>query len=240
MTDIHVFESKEALFKQAADLILQLSELFISKTGKFSIALSGGSTPEKLYELLATEPYSKKINWDKTFVFWSDERCVPFDDKDNNGRMAFNSLLGKVNIPKENIFLVPVSLEPIPAAVAYEQSIRNYFGDDIPKFDLILLGLGEDGHTASLFPGTSILKERKAWVKEVFVEQKNSYRISFTASLINHAHNILFLVTGKEKAIIADAVINKNSEHYPARLVKPLRGRLHWYLDKDAASLLKN
>ena len=241
MTKTEIFDTPGQLFKAAADLILQLYEKAVSEKRTFSIALSGGSTPKRLYELLATPLYAKKIDWKNVYVFWSDERCVPISDEENNSHMASLALLNNVAIPKENIFPVPVSFEPSKAAARYEQMIKTLFKDKQPEFDLVLLGTGEDGHTASLFPHTDILDEKKALVKQVYLKDKKMYRVSFTLPLINDAKHILFLVTGKEKAGIIKKIFTRpvKKPAYPAQLIKPVKGKLFWYLDRQAASQLK-
>jgi 6-phosphogluconolactonase len=241
MNKIKVFEQAELLFEATANHILELSESAIAKKGSFTVALSGGNTPKNLYELLAQPSYSKKINWKKTFVFWGDERCVPASDEENNSHMAFIALLNNVPIPAENIFPVPVNFEPAKAAGRYEHMIKTFFKDADPAFDLVLLGLGNDGHTASLFPGNAILLEKKALVKEVYLPEKNMYRVSFTPTLINKAKHVLFLVTGKEKSLIIKKIFSASAKQqtFPAQLVKPVSGDLYWFLDKPAASLIK-
>ena len=242
MTKTVTYNTAGLLFKAAADLIIQLYEQAIADKGSFTIALSGGNTPKKLYELLATPVYAKKINWKNIYLFWSDERCVPVSDEENNSHMASQALLNNVPVPKENIFPVPVNFEPAKAAARYEQMIRTFFKDTQPHFDLVLLGLGEDGHTASLFPGTDILDEKKILVKQVYLKEKKMFRVSFTLPLINDAKHILFLVTGKEKSSILKKIFTKpvKKPAYPAQLIKPVKGKLFWYLDKAAASSLTN
>lgn len=240
MTKTVAYNTAGLLFKAAADLIIQLYEQAVAEKGSFTIALSGGNTPKKLYELLATPVYSKKINWKNVYLFWSDERCVPASDEENNSHMASQALLNNVPVPKENIFPVPVNFEPAKAATRYEQMIKTFFKDKKPHFDLILLGLGEDGHTASLFPGTDILNEKKILVKQVYLKEKKIFRVSFTLPLINDAKHILFLVTGKEKSSILKKIFTKpvKKPAYPAQQIKPVKGELFWYVDKAAASSL--
>lgn len=240
MSKTEIFATPGLVFKAAADIILQLYEKAVSEKRIFTIALSGGSTPKKLYELLATPLYAKKIDWKNVYVFWSDERCVPISADENNSHMAAIALLNNVAIPKENIFPVPVNFEPSKAAARYEQMIKTLFKEKQPHFDLILLGTGEDGHTASLFPGTEILEEKKALVKQVYLKEKDMYRVSFTFPLINDAKNILFLVTGKEKSSILKKIFTRpvKKPAYPAQLVKPVKGKLFWFLDKAAAAQL--
>lgn len=241
MNNKHIFENVEMLCKAAADRIAELSKKTILKKGKFTIALSGGNTPRKLYELLAQPPWANSIDWKNIFVFWSDERCVPISDELNNSHMAFTALLNNIPIPTENIFPIRVNFEPAKAASSYEQTLQKIFRTDLPAFDLILLGLGDNGHTASLFPFSSILKEKKHIVKEVFIEELNAFRISFTTVLINNADHILFLVTGKEKSSIIKVIFSgiDDPERYPVQLIKPKKGNADWYLDKAAASQLK-
>mgnify|MGYP003769146811 CR=1 FL=1 len=242
MRKTETFHTAGSLFKASAWLIVELYNKAMEEKGIFTIALSGGNTPKKLYELLATTEYSKKINWKNVYVFWSDERCVPSSSEENNSHMASLALLNNVPIPKENIFPVPVNFEPAKAASRYEQMIKTFFKTTEPHFDLILLGLGEDGHTASLFPGTDILNEKKALVKQVYLTEKKMYRVSFTIPFINNAKNILFLVTGKEKSSIVKKIFSRstNKQPYPARMIKPVKGNLLWYFDRPAASLLNN
>ncbi len=238
MNNQQIFEDAELLYKAAADFIVTVAKKAIQEKGKFCIALSGGTTPRKLYELLAQQPYSTSLDWKNIFIFWSDERCVPFSDRQNNSHMAYTALLNRMRVPAENIFPVPTELQPAEAAIAYEQTLQKFFNSKLPAFDLILLGLGENGHTASLFPFTTILKEKKHIVKEVFVEELKVHRISFTAGLINNADHILFLVAGKEKSSIIKTISSGKSEaeKYPVQLI---RTNADWYLDDAAASQLK-
>lgn len=222
MSEVINFDTPALLAKGAADFILTLASETIKNSGRFSIALSGGNTPATLYALLATIPYSSQINWEKFFVFWGDERCVPADNKDNNSFNANKLLLDKVPIPKENIFPILVELAPALAAAQYEKTIKQFFKTDKPQFDLVLLGMGDNGHTASLFPHTDILKEEKALIKEVFIAELNMWRITFTAPFINNAKHILFLVAGKEKKEMLQTILQGKyePEKYPAQLIK--------------------
>ncbi|MBC7536016.1 MAG: 6-phosphogluconolactonase [Ferruginibacter sp.] len=241
MNKKYIFKDAETVCIAAADYIVELSKKTISKKGKFTIALSGGNTPRKLYELLAQPAYSSLLEWKNIFVFWGDERYVPLSDENNNSHMAFAALLNNIPIPAENIFTVPVNFGPERAAISYEQTLLTFFKESIPAFDLILLGIGTNGHTASLFPFTPILKEKKQLVKEIFIEELGMYRISFTATLINQAHHILFLVTGKEKAAIIQTIFSgvKEGEKYPVLLIKPVKVDPAWYIDEAAASGIK-
>jgi len=237
---LQVFDTGTVLTEATAAFIIKLAVEAISSRGRFIISLSGGHTPEHLYALLAKEPYNQQIPWDKTFVFWGDERCVPSDDKDNNARMAKTLLLDHVNIPAENVYPVPVDMPPVDGAKAYEKSIKDLFKNEVPIFDLILLGLGENGHTASLFPGTEVLHETAHIVKEVYVEEQKMFRITMTAPLINQARNIVFLLEGKGKAEVLNTILNGayQPEKYPAQLISPVNGNLYWFTDKEAAGSL--
>jgi 6-phosphogluconolactonase len=222
MVKLTSFDTAEHLAKAAADYIIALAATAIEEKGKFTIALSGGNTPSSTYALLATAHYSKQINWKKVFVFWGDERCVALDSTDNNAYNAKQVLLNKVPIPSKNIFIIPVDETPVNAAIYYEATIKIFFKTDMPVFDLILLGMGEDGHTASLFPHTSILHEKKTLVKEVFLTEKNTWRVSLTAPTINQASHKLFLIADKAKASILDKVLHgeKDREKYPAQMIE--------------------
>ena len=237
---LEVFPSEEELDIAAAEYIIDRAKNTIASKGKFVIALSGGRTPQKLFELLAQPLYTNKIDWKSTYVFWGDERCVPLDDERNNAFQAKNILLDKVNIPASNIYRIPVDLPPVAAASNYERTLDNFFENNPIQFDLILLGLGENGHTASLFPGTNVIEDTSAGIRDVYVEEEKMFRITMTAPLINEAHAILFLVTGKEKAEILNKVLNVSTENkkYPAQLICPKNGNLYWFADSEAASLL--
>jgi 6-phosphogluconolactonase len=216
------FDTPELLARAAADYFVQLSNEAIEGKGKFTVALSGGSTPAALFAMLATDEYASKINWKNVYIYWGDERCVALDSSDNNAFNAKNILLSKVPIPKKNIFAIPVDETPVNAAIYYEATIKISFKSDKPIFDLVLLGMGDDGHTASLFPQTTILQEKSKLVKEVFLTNKNMWRISMTASLINAAKHKLFLIAGKLKSPMLDVVLyaEKNFEKYPAQMIE--------------------
>jgi 6-phosphogluconolactonase len=221
MNNVTYFDNLELLSQAAANYFIKLANDNIEKKGKFTIALSGGNTPMTLYKLLASSIYSNQINWKKVFIFWGDERCVALDSIDNNSFNAKNILLDKIPIPKKNIFAIPVDETPANAAIYYEATIKIFFKTDKPVFDLVLLGLGEDGHTASLFPHSNILQEKNKLVKEVFLTEKNTWRVSLTAPFINAAVHKLFLIVGKTKAPMLDIILHgeKNIEKYPAQMI---------------------
>jgi 6-phosphogluconolactonase len=222
MNKITHFDTAELLAEAAANYFVMLANENIEKKGKFTVALSGGSTPVALYKLLASPTFNHIIDWKKVFVFWGDERCVPLDSIDNNAFNAKNVLLSKIKIPAKNIFIIPVDDTPVNAAIYYEATIKIFFKTDKPVFDLILLGMGDDGHTASLFPYTSILQEKNKLVKEVFLADKNVWRVSLTEPIINVATHKLFLIAGKAKATMLDIILNgeKDIEKYPAQMIE--------------------
>ena len=236
-TGITIWKDTEALSIAAAHFFVTESHRCIAKKGKFVVALSGGNTPKRLYQLLASPDFNRNIPWDKIFLFWSDERFVPHTDADSNYRMVKENLLDHISIPEKNIFPIPVIGTAKNCGKDYEATISQFFKNKKVVFDWLLLGLGDDGHTASLFPGTAILKEKKRLIKEVWLEQKQTWRISFTFPLINSAAQIIFLVAGKEKAAIVADVINhkKIKPALPSQSVKPEKGIICWMLDEEAA-----
>ncbi|MDF2433389.1 MAG: 6-phosphogluconolactonase [Mucilaginibacter sp.] len=213
----------------------------IAAKGKFSVALSGGSSPKKLYELLASS-YADKVAWEKVYFFFGDERNVPQTNKDSNYLMAKKTLFEPLQISASNIFPVDTSLPPAEAAKMYEEEIEQFFDEDELSFDLILLGLGDNSHTASLFPFTPVLHDRTPGVKDVFLEDQQVYRITLNAPLINEAKHIAFLVYGQGKAIAVHHVLedDEDIEEFPAQLIEPIVGDIQWFLDTAAASQLKH
>ncbi len=238
--NLKVYPSVSELNKGAAEFIIAIASKSIAERGRFIISLSGGLTPQKLYALLAELPYREQINWMQTFIFWGDERCVSLNDNRNNAHMAKKILLDKVNIPNSKIHPIPVYLPPAEAAATYEKGLKDFFKDEAPQFDLILLGLGVNGHTASLFPETKVIDDRAEGVRQVYVEEEREFRISMTAPLINRARRILFLVSGDNKAEILKKVLTApyQPDKFPAQLIKPKDGELCWYVDDSAASLI--
>ena len=239
---IEVFDTQELLSRAATEFIIKLANESVLEHGNFSISLSGGSTPEQLFVLLASDEYKTRMPWANTFIFWGDERYVPLNDQRNNWYVARTLLLDKIDIPAANIFAIPVNLEPAAkAAQTYEQTMKNFFGNELPQFDLIMLGIGENAHTASLFPHTAVIHEQKEWVSALYVDEVKMYRITMTALLINNARNVLFLAAGQGKAEVLKTVLTAsyNPDEYPAQLISPTQGNLYWFIDKKAASLLQ-
>ncbi len=239
--DIRVFEDPQSLFQGAAEEFTSQTTAAVRSHGRFTVALSGGSTPRSLYTLLATKA---SLPWDKVYFFFGDERHVPPDNPESNYRMARESLLSKVPIPPENIFRVPAeNPDANKAAEAYEQTLRKFFdpaSGSFPRFDMILLGMGPDGHTASLFPGTTALQEKSRWVVSNWVEKFKTDRLTLTLPVLNNAAVVMFLVSGRDKAGVLKEVLegNKPGELLPSKLIRPSNGELIWMVDGAAAAQL--
>jgi 6-phosphogluconolactonase len=235
---VEIFGSPQELFRAAAEKFCTLGSEAIKTHGRFSVALSGGSTPRGLHQELVTH-FASRLDWNKVFFFWGDERHVPPDSSDSNYRMAKETLLSKLPIPRENIFRVLSELpDARQAAAKYEQALQQFFHpepDSFPKFDFILLGMGPDGHTASLFPGTAALQEKDHLVVANWVEKLNTFRITFTYPVLNSAACIMFLVNGDEKAEMVRRALKDSAANLPCQKVRPDDGALLWYLDKGAA-----
>jgi 6-phosphogluconolactonase len=237
---LEVFKTPDELSKKAADIFLQTATEAVSKSGRFNVALTGGNSPGQLYQLLAQSPYKEQVPWANTYIFWGDERWVPLTDEKSNAKMAFETLLNHVPILKENIFPMWAQEEPEEFAKKYEDIIKRHFASDTPSFDLILLGMGDDGHTASLFPGTEVLHEQIKLVQAYYLAPQSMYRITLTAPCINAAKKIVFQTFGDSKA---DALyeVQKgeyNPDKYPSQLIQPANGELVWLVDELAAKRL--
>jgi 6-phosphogluconolactonase len=231
------------LFQAAAEEVIRDATDAVAQRGRFTIALSGGSTPRNLYTLIAANA-SASLPWNQMFFFWGDERHVPPDDPESNYRMANEALLSKVPIPPANIFRIPSENPDASAAAdAYEQTLRKFFAlapGEFPRFDLILLGIGPDGHTASLFPETDALQEKSRLVVANWVAKMKTSRITLTLPVLNAARCVAFLVSGTDKAAVLHEVLEGDApgEKYPSRLVQPSEGKLIWFVDRAAASEL--
>lgn len=234
---LNIFKDPNAAIESIAAYFVEEAKQSISTKGRFDVSLSGGSSPKKLYELLA-QKYSDAIDWSKVYLFFGDERYVAHDHPDSNYLMA-TTALAPLNLKDSQILKVDTSLDPESAALDYERCIKRHFGDDV-SFDLVLLGLGDDAHTASLFPGTSILFNDENLVKDVYLEDKQVFRISMTAPLINNAKHIAFLTFGEGKADAIQHVLEgeKDITKYPAQLIKPVNGEVLWFVDEAAVSKL--
>jgi 6-phosphogluconolactonase len=243
--EVRVLPDSAALSRAAADEFLRAARAAIEKRARFTVALSGGSTPKAIFGLLAADEAEgrNKLAWDKVQVFFGDERHVPPDHPDSNYRMASEALLSKVPIPTANVHRVRAELDAALAAAEYESELRSVFGSragEIPRFDLIMLGMGPDGHTASLFPGSAALKEQTALVCANWVEKFNSHRITFTYPLLNAADEVMFVAGGADKAEMLRNVLrgDPSGRTYPAQGVRPVAGRLLWLVDEAAAGKL--
>jgi 6-phosphogluconolactonase len=240
--DLRVYGDAGYLARAAAELFVNTAADSIEERGRFWVALSGGATPRRLYKLLATSAFSSRVDWGRIGIFWGDERYVPADDPDSNYRMTAEALLQHVPIPFMNVYRVPTEIDP-PQAVAdvYEHEIRHCFRvfDSVPQFDLIYLGLGTNGHTASLFPHSPALREQSHLVVADFVAEVSGWRITMSAPLLNRGRTVAFLVEGEQKAqVLRDVLLGPpDSERLPAQLIAP-EGKLLWMADEAAASQL--
>jgi 6-phosphogluconolactonase len=240
--NVKINGSIDELITMIADDLTEKINDIISKNGQCRVVLSGGNSPRRLYELLASYPYRTAIDWDRIYFFFGDERCVPFEDPDNNGAMLKKMLFEPLKIADSRIFYISTLQSPEEAAKKYSKRILAHFKDNPVRFDIILLGVGDDAHTASLFPHTPVLHEQKALVSAVHRGNGKPWRITLTAPLINEAHSIYFLVYGESKAKAVHHVLEgeKNYDEYPAQLINPEDGMVEWYLDTPAAALLKS
>ena len=241
--EIRTLTTPQELFAAAAEEVVRTANEAVTQRGRFTIALAGGSTPKSLYNLLATNARTA-LPWDRMFFFWGDERHVPPTDPESNYRMVEEAMLSKIPVAAGNVFRIKAE-NPDAAAAAedYEQTLRKFFAlesGQFPRFDLILLGMGPDGHTASLFPGTAALQEKSRLVVANWVEKMKTHRISLTLPVLNAARCVTFLVSGTDKATVLRTVLEENvpPEQYPAKLVKPSDGKLIWLIDRAAASQL--
>jgi 6-phosphogluconolactonase len=229
------------LSRAAAEFFVTLSKNAIRAHGRFTVALAGGLTPESMYGILATDTFAARVDWPNVYVFWGDERCVHPRDLASNYRMAREALLVSVPIPEANIHRIQGELKPEEAASRYETDLKAFFGaGSFPRFDLILLGMGADGHTASLLPHSHTLHEQARWVVTALHEESNTWRVTLTAPVLNAAANVVVLVTGEGKAKRLKDVLEgpSNPQDHPIQLVQPPDGSVVWLLDDEAASLL--
>lgn len=236
-----VFPDRQSLAEGVCQRLVEMVQEAIDRQGRCAVTLSGGTTPRAVYARLAEKPFRSQISWSKLHLFWGDERGVPPDHPESNYRMAKETMLSHVPIPEKNVHRVPAELPPREAAQQYEKELKAFFAQKPPAFDLILLGLGTDGHTASLFPYSRILAETGKWVAAGYASEKLGWRISLTLPIFNAAKQVYFVVSGKNKAEVIKKVfdLEKPDPALPASLVHPSSGGLSWLLDADAASLLE-
>jgi 6-phosphogluconolactonase len=258
----------EALSLVVAEWMVDYIHKTLLLQDRFTIVLSGGSTPRKLHLLLASDQFKNRIDWQKLHVFWGDERFVPFNDDRNNAKMAFDTLLDHVPVPKSQIHIMRTDIDPKKSAKEYEGILRDYFPEAasyLPQavssapphdsrltthdsslithysFDLVLAGLGDNSHTLSLFPGEEVIHEKDRWVRSVFVKEVNMQRITLTAPVVNLSRRIAFLVSGQDKADAVAHILSDgyDPDRYPAQVIKPVNGELFWFLDEAAATKVK-
>ncbi len=236
---LHIFKDntlwEEAVLNHITEVIFET----LTDRPYCSISLSGGSTPRRIYELLAQQGSRRGIQWETIRLYWGDERAVPHDHSDSNFKMVKEALLDHIDIPEENVFPFPTPEFPEKSARVYEVELQTAFAPGEPSFDLSLLGMGDDGHTASIFPHTDLVGERKAWAKEVYLKDKDTYRISVTVPVINRSRHIAFLVRGGNKTHALKEVLTgeHNPSEYPAQLIRK-SPNVHYFLDDQAAAEL--
>ena len=240
--NIVICNDRDALNRKTAQLLVQMTNQAIASSRRATLALSGGSTPKALYELLAAPEWRDRMEWDKLHLFLGDERYVPPDHPDSNFGMANKAMISKVPIPPQNVHRVLTELPSAEEAASnYERVLREAFATNkTPQFDIMLLGLGENGHTASLFPHTTVLKDNAHIFASVWVEEVNAYRLTLTAPVINFSKNIIFMISGASKAHVLKEILYGpyEPERLPAQLIKPVSGSLLWVVDQAAAAEL--
>lgn len=238
---LHISQTIDSLSHDIAEWLVADIQKTLDKQDRYTISLSGGNTPKGLYTLLAEAPYRDQIDWGKIHIFFGDERYVPFDDDRNNGKMAYETLLRHVPIPENQIHYFNTTFSPEQSAGEYSKILHNYFDSKPHTLDLVLLGMGDDGHTLSLFPGTAVIHENKKWVTAYFVEKLNMYRMTLTVPVVIQSSAVAFLAEGGKKAATLKEVIEGgyNPDKYPSQIIKPLNNNLHWFIDKAAAAQLE-
>lgn len=235
-----VFPDLDELTDAAAQHFLSVGQAAILQKGRFSVVLSGGNTPRLLYRRMTSPRFQDAMDWNDVHFFWGDERCVPPEHAESNYRMVRETLLDHLPIPGSNIHRVMTELPPQEAARHYENELKIFFGQDLedppPKFDLVLLGMGSDGHTASLFPNTAAIHEKQHWVVAHYIEAISAWRVTLTPVILNAAHDVLFLIAGEEKAKVLCEVIKgaDQPDILPAQVIQPKAGNLHWFVDEPA------
>jgi 6-phosphogluconolactonase len=248
MSKITIYPDNESLISGTVDLIIKLAAQAVARRGRFTLTLSGGNTPRPVYARLATPGYRDRIDWSKVQIFFADERCVPPDDPQSNYLMVRTALLDQVPLPPGNIYRIRGEEAPEEAAADYTDALQRTFGGDPvtggppPEgFDLILLGMGDNGHTASLFPGLAAVTETVRWVMAQYVEVVGMWRVTMTPVIINAARQVAFLVSGAQKADMLHRVLEGPYQPVvlPSQVIKPTSGELHWLLDAPAAAKLR-
>lgn len=239
--DLRLFKDMELLSQHAAEIFAEQAARSITARQRFLVALNGGSTPTRLFQLLATE-YRNKVDWSKVHIFWGDERCVPPNDPGSCYGQAKELLLDHIIIPERHIHRIKGELEPVAASMEYAQTLKSFAEDgfEFPRFDLVYLGMGEDGHTASLFPGSPVEATEATLPVTAHYQDRPANRVTLTQRVFNQAHMIVFMAAGEKKAVTLAEVLSDryNPELYPAQRIDPKDGELIWLVDEDAASKL--
>lgn len=238
--ELHIFDDKEIMSEQLASWIVNLILDTFKEQNSFTLVLSGGETPKLLFRKLASDQYKNKIDWKRIHLFWGDERAVPFNDDRNNAKMAYDILIDHIDIPDKQVHIMRTDIEPNFAANEYGKILHRYFDHTPNSFDLVLLGMGDDGHTLSLFPGSTIIEEHTHWVTSVYNLEQKMYRVTLMPVIVNKATNIAFMVDGDRKAKTLAKVLEGDyqPQKLPAQVINPTNGQLHWFLDKAAAKEL--
>lgn len=248
--EVEIYPDAGTLARAAANYFVALANEAFATRGRFAVALAGGSTPKAMYARLASDEFAMHVDWQRVHLFWGDERCVAPDHPGSNYGMVRQAWLDQVPIPADNVHRMRGEMEPVQAAADYEQVLGTFFSLPLvrvethdktptPRFDLILLGMGDDGHTASLFPGAAAIREQRRWVVADFVEKLGAWRVTLTPAVINAAADVIFLVSGPGKAERLRQVLAEphQPDRLPAQIVRPARGRLRWLVDAAAATL---
>ncbi len=238
--ELHVCKDYDDLCEHLANWMADCTCKTLATKERFSIAFTGGNTAKRLYALLATDAYKNKIDWSRANIFIGDERFVPYNDERSNARMIRETLLNHVAVNEAHVhFMQTENMSPETSAAEYEEVLQHYFnkGTNEPTFDIVLLGMGDDAHTLSLFPGhADAVNEQTKWCTYLWLEQQNMYRITITAPITNAAHSIAFIVSGSGKAAALNNVMHKpyDPKKYPSQIIKPVHGELHWFVDEAA------
>ena len=233
--ELHIYKNPSELSQSLAEWITASIETTLQSSDRFTWVLTGGSSPKQLYELLAKPPFKERIDWKKLHIFWGDERFVPFNDNRNNAKMTYEHLLNQVPVVPEQVYKMETeNIGPEESAAEYEKILRRYFGETGSSFDLVLTGMGDDGHTLSLFPHTPVIHETKAWVKAFYLNPQQMFRITLTAPLVNRSKKVCFLTFGDSKANALAAVLEgpRNVDEYPSQIIEPVNGGLHFFTDE--------
>ncbi len=237
---IKILDDPASVAEAAADLFVEKAQEAINERGKFSVALTGGNSPKQTYNLLTESPRTEMIPWENIHLFWGDERYVPHNDSRSNVGMAYKQLIDHIPVPAGNVHPVPYLESAEKSAETYQEDLKSFFRDDFPVFDLVYLGLGTNGHTASLFPNTLVLREKKRWYASLYLEEQQMYRTTLTIPAISHARTIAFIVFGENKADIVKGILEgpEQPDEWPAQYITGGNGNVLWLVDRAAAKEL--